>query len=157
MNARSVLTLAAAGAVALAAAPPAGAQEQTFTGKTRQDRPVTLRVGADGVVQFVRIAWRTRRCRQGGASLTDRTDFRPPLDDNAPHVLGDAGRYTVRRRGGIRIRVTVTVAGEHVPDPANAAAPGSWRGTIKASAVVRRRGRVIDRCSLRSTGWTATA
>ena len=157
MTARSVLTLAATGAVALAAAPAAGAQEQTFTGKTHQDRPVTLRTTPDGVVQFVRIAWRTRRCQKGGASLTDRTDFRPPLDDNAPHALGDRGSYTVRQRGGIRIRVTVTVTGEHVPDPANAAAPGSWRGTIKASTVVRRRGRVIDRCSLRSIGWTATS
>ena len=148
----AVLTLSAALAVAGVAAPSASAAK-TFAGKTQQDRKVTVAIGDDGLMTETRIAWRTRRCRSG-EFLQDRTVFRPPIDANTPDAFSDAGTYTLRQRGRIRIRVSISLTGRRVVDPANPAAE-SWQGTLKATAVVRRNGRRIDRCRLRSIGWTA--
>lgn len=153
MTRRAVLTFSAALAVVGIAAPPASAAK-TFAGETQQDRKVTVAIGDDGLMTQTRIAWRTRRCRSG-EFLRDRTVFRPPIDVNTPDAFSDAGRYTLRQRGGIRIRVDIALTGKRVVDPANPAAE-SWRGTLKATAIVRRNGRRIDRCKLRSIGWTAT-
>jgi hypothetical protein len=153
MRIRRLLTIPAAGLAAAALAAPAQA-DTLFTGRSQQDRPVTVRTGADGVVNLFRVTWRTRRCR-GGEYLQDRTDFRPPFDSATGDVFGDRGSYTLRQRGGIRIRVTIDVSGRRIADPANPAV-SSWQGTVKSTGVVRRSGRVIDRCTLRSIGWTAT-
>ena len=71
-----------------------------------------------------------------------------------PDEFNDAGSFTVADRGGIRSRVTITLTGRHAFDPANPAAE-SWSGTLKANVVVRRRGKVIDRCNLRQINWSA--
>ena len=152
MTRRAVLTFSAALAAAGVAAPSASAAK-TFAGKTQQDRKVTVAIGDDGLMTETRIAWRTRRCRSG-EFLQDRTVFRPPIDANTPDAFSDAGTYTLRQRGRIRIRVSISLTGRRVVDPANPAAE-SWQGTLKATAVVRRNGRRIDRCRLRSIGWTA--
>ncbi len=138
----------------LAAVPSPAAADQLFTGRTQQDRPATVRIGDDGVVNLVRIQWRTRRCSLSGSFLQNVTGFRRPFDSATPDAFADQGSYTERDPGGIRIRITTTLNGRRVVDPANPAAV-TWQGTLKASAVVRRRGRVIDRCVLRSTGFTA--
>jgi len=150
---RAVLALFAACAAAALAPSPASAA-RTFTGTTQQDRPITVRVGDDGLVSFVRVAWRTRRCRSG-EFLQDRTDFRSPFDAATADAFSDAGTYTLRQRGGYRIRVTITVGGRRIVDPADPAAE-SWQGTVRSTATVRRNGRTVDRCLLRSIGWTAT-
>jgi hypothetical protein len=146
------MTIPAACLAAAVLAAPAQA-DTLFTGKSQQDRPVTVRVGDDGAVNLFRVTWRTRRC-QGGEFLQDRTDFRPPFDSATGDAFQDKGTYTLRQRGGIRIRVTIDVSGRRIADPANPAV-SSWQGTVKSTGVVRRNGRVIDRCTLRSIGWTA--
>ena len=153
MTKRAVLTTAAVLAT-VAAVPATASAEKTFTGKTQQDRPITVRVGDDGVVNNVRVSWRTRRCRSG-EFLQDRTDFRPPFDTGTVDAFDDVGTYSLRQRGGYRIRITITLTGKRIVDPANPAAE-QWQGTVRSTAVVRRNGRTIDRCSLRSIGWTAT-
>ncbi len=153
MTKRAVLTAAAACA-AVAVVPSSASAAKSFSGKTQQDRAITVRVGDDGIVNFVRVAWRTRRCRSG-EFLQDRTDFRPPFDGATADAFDDKGTYTLRQRGGIRIRVTIDVSGRRIADPANPAV-SSWQGTVKSTGVVRRSGKVIDRCTLRSIGWTAT-
>ena len=152
MTYRALLTTAVLGA-ALAAPAPALATK-TFSGKTQQDRGASVTVGDDGVVQRVSVGWRSRRCQRGNF-LQDKTDFRPPFDSATPEAFSDEGTYTLRQRGGYRIRVTITLTGKHLLDPANPAGE-AWQGTIRASTVVRRNGRTIDRCPLRSIGWTAT-
>ncbi len=51
--------------------------------------------------------------------------------------------------------MTIYLAGRRTFDPANPAAE-SWSGTLRANVVVRRRGRIIDRCRLRQINWNAT-
>jgi hypothetical protein len=149
---RAVLTISAAFAAA-AAAPAAASADTLFTGKTQQNRPVTVRTGADGVVNLARLTWKTARCRTDN-ELQLVTGFRPTFDTATTEAFGDSGSYTARLRGGIRIRVTPTISGRRVVDPADPAKV-SWQGTFRATAVVRRNGRVIDRCTQRSVGWTA--
>ncbi len=153
MTKRAALTISAALA-AVAVAPSPASAAKSFAGKTQQDRPVTVRVGDDGIVSLVRITWRTRRCRSG-EFLQDRTDFRAPFDSATVDAFADRGAYSLRQRGGYRIRVTIDLTGKRIVDPANPAAE-RWQGTLRSTAVVRRNGRTVDRCSLRSIGWTAT-
>jgi hypothetical protein len=144
------LALALACAVAALTATTAAADKR-FSGETQQDRRIWLTVGDDGVLRTLAVYWRTRRCRFGGAFMQDRTVFRPPFDAASPDAFSDAGTYTRRQRGGVRIRITIAVRGRCVATPGEA-----WQGTVQANAIVRRRGRTIDRCGLRSIGWTAT-
>jgi hypothetical protein len=148
-----VILTTAAVAVALVA-PSQAAADKSFSGKTSQNRSVSLTTGDDNVLKTFRVNWITRRCAQSGARFQHITSFRPPFDSATPDAFSDARSFTVRDRGRIRSRVTITLAGQHAFDPANPAAE-KWFGTLKAKVVVRRRGKVIDRCTLRSINWEA--
>lgn len=145
--------LAAVLATALAA-PSTAFADKSFRGKTAQDRSVSLTTGDDNVLKTFRINWITRRCAQSGSRFQHITPFRPPFDTATPDEFRDAGSFRVRDRGGIRSRVRITLTGRHAFEPANPAAE-NWFGTVKATIVVRRRGRVIDRCRLPTTNWSA--
>ncbi len=148
--------LASSVALCAALALPADAlAAKTFRGKTQQNRAVSVVVGDDELVERVRITWRTRRCQLGGSRFQDATQFNGPFDPSTADAFGDAGAYTVRDRGGIRSRVRIRLTGQRIFDAADPPAE-RWEGTVRASVVVRRRGKVIDRCRLRSTGWRAT-
>jgi hypothetical protein len=153
--ARRIATTLVACCAAAALVPGTALGAKSFAGKTQQDRGIGLRVGDDGLVRSVRVNWRTRRCQASGAFLQDRTGFAPPFAPSTPDAFGRTRSYTRRQRGGLRIRITVTLKGQRLFDPANPAGE-AWRGTVSASASVRRRGRAIDRCALTSIGWTAT-
>ena len=56
------LALAVGFAVVLAA--PAAADAKTWRGKTKQGRAVTVRTGADDLVNRVRVSWRAP-CKKG--------------------------------------------------------------------------------------------
>lgn len=115
---------------------------------------MTVRTGADGLVTLVRLPWRAG-CNRPRARFTERTDFRRPLKQSTLDVVADDGAYTLRRRGGWRFRVRVTMAGRRsLTDPADPSTE-QWAGTLSASVVVRRKGRVFDRCKLAPTTWTA--
>ena len=148
-----VLLAIAAFAVALVA-PSQAVADKNFSGKSAQNRTVSLTTGDDNVLKTLRINWLTRRCAQSGARFQHITRFRPPFDVATPDEFRDAGSFTVRDSGGYRSRVSITIAGRHAFDPANPAAE-NWSGTVSARVVVRRRGRVIDRCRLRSVNWSA--
>jgi tRNA/tmRNA/rRNA uracil-C5-methylase (TrmA/RlmC/RlmD family) len=141
-------------AVAGLIAPAQAAAIKKFTGKTQQNRTINLTIGDDGTLESGNINWITRRCAQSGSRFQNITRFTGPYDQDTPEAFSDSGAYTVRDRGRIRSRVSVTLSGQHFFDPANPAAE-KWVGTFKATVVVRRRGRVIDRCRLRSTTWEA--
>ncbi|HEX8120093.1 MAG TPA: hypothetical protein VF549_02400 [Solirubrobacteraceae bacterium] len=147
--------LVAALAAGVLAVPSTAAADKTFKGKTAQNRSVSLTTGDDNVLHVLRINWLTRKCAQSGSRFQHITSFKPPFDSATPDAFNDAGSFTVADRGAIRSRVRMTLTGQHVFDPANPAGE-AWNGTLKASVTVRRRGKVIDRCSLRQITWNAT-
>lgn len=108
--------------------------------------------GDDNTMKDMRINWLTRRCSKSGSRLQDKVRFMPPFDAAAPGSFSDNDAYRLRQRGGIRIRVQIRTSGQLVAD----ANGEKWTGWIQASAVVRRNGRLVDRCKLRRTYWTAT-
>jgi hypothetical protein len=153
MNLRTPLLATTALAVLLAV-PSTAAADKAYKGKSAQNRSVTLTTGDDNVLKTLRINWITRRCALSGSRFQHITAFRPPFDLATPDEFRDAGSFTVADRGRIRSRVSISLTGRHAFDPANPAAE-NWFGTLKASVVVRRRGKVIDRCRLRSVNWSA--
>jgi hypothetical protein len=137
-----VAALSAAAAVLLATPAPAGAA--TWKGKTRQGRSVSVRTGADGLVERVRISWRAP-CRRG--RYVDRALFLPPFDFAQPTAFHDAGTYRVRLDRGYRARLTVGVRGALDGD--------RWRGRFRVKVLVTRNRRWADTCELRGLRWWA--
>ncbi len=134
--------------VALLALPATAIADTTYRGKTQQKRTVALTFGADNLLQTARINWITRRCAESGARFQHITSFRTPFDASTPEAFRDAESFRVDDRGGIRSRVNITFAGRRASD-------ALWRGTLRARVVVRKRGKVIDRCRLREITWSA--
>jgi hypothetical protein len=143
----SAKLLAAAACVALAAlvAVPAQADAKLWKGKTTQGRPASVRTGADGIVNRVRIRWKAR-CQ--GSTRTGQTVFTPPLDSAAADAFADAGTSRFNLGGGVRSRDTVSVRGTLGDD-------GRWRGSFRLRSVLRRDGEVVDRCRVGPIRWRA--
>jgi hypothetical protein len=142
MRTRILATAALAGSVALTA--PAQADAAYWKGKTAQGKAATVRT-AGGLVSRVRIRWEAP-CGDGKA-LFAVTPFSRPFDRAERRAFEDGGTYRARIRGGLRTTNTVFVRGTR--------RRGVWRGTFHARATVRRDGRVIDRCRLGRTRWSA--
>lgn len=139
------LALAVACAAVLAA--PAAADARTWRGKTKQGRAVSVRTGADDLVNQVRVSWRAP-CRKG--HYVSRTLFLPPFDVSEADVFEDAGVVRKRIDGGYRARHTLFVRG-------TLGADDRWTGTFRVRTRVTRRGRVVDICRLRRVRWSAEA
>jgi hypothetical protein len=125
---------------------PAAADATTYRGKTSQGRAASIRTGADGIVNRVRISWRAP-CGQN-KRFVEATVFRPPFDMATGDALRDGGTYRIRSSGIVgRITIAVTARRD--------AARNTWRGTLRVNVQVARRGRVIDRCRLQRVTWRA--
>lgn len=133
----------------------ASAASKRFRGETAQSRAVRVVVDESGRVGRMVISWRAGDCRRRGTFVRNVTVFRPrPRPRRATaDAFTVAGSYRVRDKGGIRIRIRVSARGARTFDPANPATE-QWSGTFRSRATVRRHGRVIDRCRLR-TSWVA--
>ena len=129
------------------AAVPAAWAADTFRGETGQDRTVVLTAGADDRIDRVRIGWKAG-CKRGRASFEDTTNVLPPFERSTKDAFRATGAYTSTDRGGYRSKVTLTVEGKR--------SGARWSGTVQATVRVRRRGRAHDRCTLRTTRWSAT-
>jgi hypothetical protein len=137
---------AVAGLAALAALAGPAAADVRFEGRTSQGRLAILVAEDDGVPKRVKINWHAR-CRVSGVTLPQSTVFRRPLDLSTGLRIRDAGSYRSRRyRDGVRLTIRVRVIGRKV-------SPRRWRGRFSARALVRQRGRVIDRCAVRGLRW----
>lgn len=130
--------------VAVLAAPTA-AEARTWRGETEQGRVVSVRTGADDLVNQVRVGWRAP-CRKG--HYVSRTLFVPPLDVSKLERFEHAGRYRSRLKNGYRARHTVLVRGR-------LGARDRWTGTFRVRTRVRKDGRVVDRCRLDGVSWSA--
>jgi hypothetical protein len=118
-----------------------------FEGRTSQGRYVLLVAEDDGIPKRGAIHWQAR-CRRAGSRPTESTGFRRPLDVNGRRRFRDAGSYRERYRNGERVTFTVRIIGRKV-------GPRRWTGRFRVGAVVRRGGRVVDRCSARGVRWSA--
>jgi hypothetical protein len=139
------LALAVGFAVVLAA--PAAADAKIWRGKTEQGRAVTVRTGADDLVNRVRVSWRAP-CKKG--HYVSRTLFEPPLDESETDVFEHSGTYRKRLPGGYRARNTVFVRGK-------LGAHDRWTGTFRVRTRVRRNGNLVDSCRFKGVRWSAEA
>jgi hypothetical protein len=103
-----------------------------------------MRTGDDRVLERFGIRWQAR-CRDPGFVYTTRTYFVPPFDAVTGDRFVDAGVNRTRLADGLRSIIAVRVAG-------NRSSIMRWRGIFRARVRVFRRGRLIDRCYLR-TRW----
>jgi hypothetical protein len=141
---RRLAPLAAVAGLAALAGPAAA--DIRFEGRTSQGRLAILVAEDDGVPKRAVINWHAR-CRSSRVTLPQSTVFRRPLDLSTGRRIRDAGSYRSRRyRGGVRLTIRVRVIGRKV-------SPRRWRGRFSARALVRQRGRVIDRCAVRGVRW----
>jgi hypothetical protein len=125
----------------LAALAGPAAADVRFEGRTSQGRLALLVAEDDGVPKRGAIHWHAR-CRRGGR-VVQGAGFGRPLDLATRRRIRDVGAYRTRRYpGGIRLTVRARISGRNV-------APRRWVGRFGARAVVRRRGRVVNRCALR--------
>jgi hypothetical protein len=121
------------------------AADVRFEGRTGQGGFALLVAEDDGVPKRVMIRWRAS-CRRPGFRVTESTTFRRSLDHATRRRVRDAGSYRLRDRDGERFRLVVRIGGRR-------AGPRRWVGTFRARVVVRRAGRVLDRCSVRGVRW----
>jgi hypothetical protein len=141
------LALAVACAVVVTVGGASVAEAKTWRGKTKQGRAVSVRTGADDLVDQVRVSWRAP-CKKG--HYVSRTLFEPPLDVSETDVFEHSGTYRKRLPDGYRARNTVFVRG-------TLGADDHWRGTFRVRTRVTRHGEVVDRCRLKGVRWTAEA
>ena len=136
-----------------------GAGTAIFEGRTEQGREVRVRVGADGLVNKVKIEDRTRcprffdiddeRVRSG--HLAGEETYTAPLDESTPSSFADKNRRT-DRYGTKRVRVKFEVTGEKISDT-------KWTGTARRKIIATRRGhpgRELLRCKTGELDWSAT-
>jgi len=101
-----------------------------------------------------RCAWplhiRGRRPAPSGRSGSDKLGVFTGDPDNSLLVERSSGVDYRERLSGTRATISVRLV-------ARRTAKGNWRGTFRARVVVRRNGRVIDRCRMaRATRWGAS-
>jgi hypothetical protein len=141
---RRFAPLAAVAGLAVLAGPAVA--DVRFEGRTSQGRLALLVAEDDGVPKRGAINWHAR-CRRTGRRLIQGTVFRRPLDLSTGRRIRDVGSYRTRRfRDGVRLTIHARTTGRKV-------GPRRWRGRFSARAVVRQRGRVIDRCAVRGIRW----
>jgi hypothetical protein len=141
-----VRRLAPLAALALlgALAGPASADVR-FEGRTGQGGYALLVAEDDGVPKRVLIRWRAA-CRRPAFRVRESTTFSRPLDLGTRRRVRDEGTYRLRDPDGERLTVRVRIGGRR-------AGPRRWVGRFRASVVVRRAGRVYDRCSVSGVRW----
>jgi hypothetical protein len=146
MRTMRAVALASIGAVGLlgAFAGPAAADIR-FEGRTSQGGYALLVAEDDGVPKRGLIRWRAD-CRRPGFRIRESTVFSRPLDLSTRRRFRDVGSYRENSGGRYRITYKLRTSGRKV-------GPRRWVGSFRARAVVRRGGRVWDRCSVRGVRW----
>jgi hypothetical protein len=147
-----VRLLGVVGALCAIAVLPAPADaRKLFTGTTGQSRTARMEVAENGRPFRVTLSWKAR-CRRG--TFQDVTRIQPPRRTTTPDLVEIAGAYRIRATKRLTARVTILVRGIRGVDPADPQAE-VWSGSFRVSVVVRRRGRVFDRCRVPTTVWSA--
>jgi hypothetical protein len=140
---RRLAPLAAVAGLAALAGPAMA--DVRFEGRTSQGRLVVLVAEDDGVPKRGAIRWEAD-CSIPGDYVIQGTGFSRPLDVSTRRRFRDVGSY--RLRGHPNQRVTVWMSGRKV-------GPRRWAGRFRARLVLRRGGRVVNRCSVGGVRWRA--
>jgi hypothetical protein len=127
---------------------PAAADAATWRGKTRQGQPVSVRTGADGLVNRVRIGF-VARC-DDGKGFERGVTWLPPFDVPGATAFQDAGvikwTFTKSRE---RARGRTSIDG-------GLRTSGRWTGNFRLRVKIRKNGRVIATCRTGRVGWRAS-
>jgi hypothetical protein len=140
---RRLAPLAALAGLAALAAPAAA--DIRFEGRTSQGRLALLVLEDDGVPKRGAIHW-DADCRIPGDRVIQGSGFSRPLDVNTRRRFRDVGSYRLRDQPNAR--VTVWMSGRKV-------GPRRWAGRFRARLVLRRGGRVVNRCAVGGIRWRA--
>ena len=152
MRRRPLTLVAALGACTLLLALPAAAPAaKRFSGESEQGRGVKLRIGDDRLVQRLEIKWRAR-CNSG-KNVTSEVRFPGGFFvESTKNRFEGRGPYRASASGGFRLRVQATVTGRRTIKPGGDD-PETWKGTLRTKTVVRKNGKVVDRCTSRKIDW----
>ena len=127
---------------------PAAADAATWRGKTRQGERVSVRTGADGVVNRVRIGFRAG-C-DDGKGFERGVVWLPPFDAPGATAFQDEGvikwTFTKSRE---RARGRTSIDG-------GLRTSGRWTGNFRLRVKIRKHGRVIATCRTGRVGWRAS-
>jgi hypothetical protein len=127
---------------------PSAAEAATWRGKTRQGQPVSVRTGADGVVNRVRIGF-VARC-DDGKGFERGVTWLPPFDVPGATAFQDAGvikwTFTKSRE---RARGRTSIDG-------GLRTSGRWTGNFRLRVKIRKNGRAIATCRTGRVGWRAS-
>ena len=127
---------------------PAVAEAALWRGKTKQGQPVSVRTGADGVVNRVRIGF-VASCSDG-KGFERGIRFLPPLDAASTNAVQDEGvikwTFTKSRE---RAKGRTSVDG-------GLRTSGRWTGNFRLRVKIRKNGRVIATCRTGRVGWRAS-
>lgn len=123
---------------------PAQAVAATYTGKSTQGLSVALKTRSNGRPRQFVFAWYAR-CRSGVVRSVTRAT---PGSRTTYRKFASHGSYLVRQAGGVRLSITGIAGGTR-------ASAREWRGSFRLTAVVRKSGRVVDRCHLGNIRWQA--
>jgi hypothetical protein len=135
-----------AAVVLFGALPASAAADVRFEGRTSQGGYALVVAEDDGVPKRGLIRWRAD-CRRPTYRVQESTIFRRPLDLSTRRRFRDVGSYRLRQPNGARLTFFLRTSGRKV-------APRRWAGRFRARVVVRRGGRVIDRCGVRGVRWS---
>ena len=159
MRGRALLLVVGAGSLLAVVPAPTASAAQRWTGWTSPGRNSSVLLTDDYAVLRVRVQWRAK-CRRPRYVYRGDTTFQPvengrkrPWKDSVGEggfvrYFWDGGRYRERfgRMVGV-IRIQLRGAFAHDPGNAHATFAG---GRVTGSVRVRRRGRTIDRCRIKS-------
>jgi hypothetical protein len=144
-----VCVLVACGAIV--PAPALATRAPTFRGLTGQDRELLIEAETDGKAERIAFNWRAR-C-PSGFRLRAQDALFAPTDGGAVAAMRGTGRYRFPDRGGRIALASTRLSGALRGSPLEPARQ-VWEGTFRAVVSVRRHGRFVERCSLR-TRWIA--
>ena len=143
LNRATIAGITCAGAMLLL--PGAASAEALKGGTSQPGKRVTVRTGADGVVDFAKITW-TATCRYGG-EVRGRTRFGTPFDRASAAGFRSSGNDTLKD-GKYDVKLRATIEGE--------AKGAGYRGTFKASLRYSKHGKYVTTCKTRKVRWAAS-
>ena len=147
-RARGRTAVVACALALIALALPAVAGAELYRGQTDQGRMISVRTGADDRPLKVRVRWFTLGCEDPDASYSGLATFRRPFDVATKTEFADRRVQHFSQDDDIRINVFARVRGTLTSD--------TWTGVFRATAVIRRHGRFLDRCTFGPVDWSAT-
>ena len=143
---RAVCVISAA-VMSLLATSAATADAAKLRGETGRGLRVRVTTDDTGAAKRIVFHWWVHRCSRGRYRFNDQTLFHPR--GKPPTSIRGGNPYRVKYRGGFSARIVAHVTGHRL-------SIYGWRGWFSATATLKHRGRVVDRCHFKPQRWHAT-